>query len=415
MKKFLVKNKVWLIFLLILIIHSFFRFYQLGSRNTFGWDQVDNAWAAKDILVDQKWPLLGMQAKLNTGFFIGPFYYYLITVFYFLTNLDPVASGLFAGATSIFTIITIFYITRKIFSDKVALVAAFINAIAYPIISADRVQWPVNLIAPISLIIFFALYQFLTSKEKYLIPLTLALGFSFHLHFTAVFYPLMVFLTLPFWPRTKKTLHYTLISLPLLVVFFIPNLIAEIKAGGSSSKSMADYLGTYFHGLHLVRVIQLAKDAFIEFEIVLLKAMKPLKYLLYPLFLLIYCKEKPSRKKLILGYLMGVWFLVPWFAFSLYSGEITSYYFSLTKPIVLMIIAYLSVKLFEIKNIVPKIIIVSFFVYYSLINIQSFFGVKSRGLDYQKEMVLEVIERGEVIKFKHGNPGSYLYYIYTRE
>jgi len=47
MKKFLTKNKVWVIFLLILIIHSFFRFYQLLTRSPFGWDQVDNAWAAQ--------------------------------------------------------------------------------------------------------------------------------------------------------------------------------------------------------------------------------------------------------------------------------------------------------------------------------------------------------------------------------
>ena len=100
MKKFLTKNKVWVIFLLILIIHSFFRFYQLGTRSPFGWDQVDNAWAAQNIIVNHKFPLLGFQAKLNSGIFIGPLYYYLITPFYFLTGLDPVASGVFAGAIS---------------------------------------------------------------------------------------------------------------------------------------------------------------------------------------------------------------------------------------------------------------------------------------------------------------------------
>ena len=413
-KEILIKHKVWLIFLFILIIHSFFRFYQLGSRNTFGWDQVDNAWAAKDIIVDHRLPLLGMQAKLNAGFYIGPLYYYLIAIFYFLTNLDPIASGLFVGATSIFTITILFLITRKIFSEEVALAAAFINAVSFTIISGDRVQWPVNLIAPVSLIIFFALYQVLTGREKYLILLAAAVGFSFHLHFTGVFYSLIILLTLPFWPRTKRFLRYALVSLPIFVVFLIPNLIAEISSKGSSSKNIADYLAIYFHGLYLVRVGQLAKDAFIEFESVLFKALKPLKYLLYPLFLVIYFKEKPSRERLILGYLVSLWFLFPWFAFSLYSGEISNYYFSLTRPIVLIIIAYLLVKLFEIKNIVPKVIVIAFLVYYSLVNIQSFFRVEGRGLDYQKQVVLEKIGRGEVIEFKHGDWQSYLYYFYTR-
>jgi len=125
------KSRYLIIFLIILAVHSFFRFYQLDSRSPFGWDQVDNAWAAKDIIVDHKLPLVGMQAKLNTGFFIGPLYYYLIAPFYFLTNLDPIASGIFAGLTSVFTLSVIFMIVKRIFNEKVSLIACFIYYLYY--------------------------------------------------------------------------------------------------------------------------------------------------------------------------------------------------------------------------------------------------------------------------------------------
>lgn len=37
--------------------------------NPFGWDQVDNAWAAQNMIVNHKFPLLGMVAKQNSGIY----------------------------------------------------------------------------------------------------------------------------------------------------------------------------------------------------------------------------------------------------------------------------------------------------------------------------------------------------------
>ena len=109
--------------LLIFVFFIFLRFYLLEEKSSFGWDQVDNAWAAKNIIVDKKLPLVGMQAKGSSGFFIGPYYYYLLVPVYFLTNLDPIASGIFAGITSVISFFIIYFITRSLFSNKIALLA----------------------------------------------------------------------------------------------------------------------------------------------------------------------------------------------------------------------------------------------------------------------------------------------------
>src|SRR3989344_2849338 len=112
-KKFSIFNFQFPILLFLFGATIFFRFYQMGDRNPFGYDQADFAWQAKEIVVDHKLPLLGPQAKLNSGIFMGPTYYYLSAVFYFLTNLDPMASGLFAGVTSLFTFLITYFITKK--------------------------------------------------------------------------------------------------------------------------------------------------------------------------------------------------------------------------------------------------------------------------------------------------------------
>ena len=305
-------RKAWFLLVIIFAFHLFFRFYQLEGRSPFGWDQVDSAWAAKGIIVDHKWPLIGTQAKLNSGIFVGPLYYYLVAFVYWLANLDPIASGIFAGMNSILTFVIIFFLTRKIFSARTALVAVFLHTFSFSIIGLDRIQWTVNWIVPTSLIIFFALNRVLLGQVKYLVLLSIAVGLSFHSHFTAVFYPLIIFLSLPFFPKRKETLKYALLALLLFLLFLLPNLVYELKSHGSSSRSLVDYLATYYHGFHLVRIFQLTKDAFIEFESFFNGILKPIKYILCPIFVLVYLRGGISKGKLIFVYLTGLWFLIPW-------------------------------------------------------------------------------------------------------
>ncbi len=414
----LCKKYLPVIFLsIIFIAHLFFRFYQIEERNTFGWDQVDNAWAAKNIIVDHNYPLLGMTAKGNSGVQIGPAYYYLIAIFYFFTNLDPIASGIFAGVTSILTFLLLFYVAKKLFSFPTALCAVFIYTISIFIIHADRVQWPVNFITPVSLVVFYSLYRVLTGSVKYFLVLALSVGFSFHVHFTAIFFPLIVLCTIPFFPRNKIAIRYMLFSIPVFFVWFLPNILFEVITKGESSKNLLSYVNTYYHGLHLRRVMQLAHDAFIQFEQVLFfRFLRSFVFIFFPLFTFFYLLKEKSRERIILCYVIGLWFLIPWLVFAVYSGEITDYYFSSTRPIVIMILAYITVRIFFIRNMLPKIILIIFWTSYTVINIQNFFALEDRqNLKVQKMKVKSVIQNGGYIDFVHGSADSYLYYIYTKK
>ncbi len=408
-------KKSTILLLVIFLIFLFFRFYDIEHRNQFGWDQVDNAWAAKDIIIDHKLPLVGMPAKGSSGFYIGPAYYYLIAVFYFFTQLDPIASGLFAGFTGIFTFWVLYYITKKIFSIPVSLFSVFIYTFCWPIIQADRVQWPVNFIAPISFIIFFALYKVILGKEKYLLLLAIALGFSIHVHFTSIFYFIITFLTLPFFPWKKSIWKYIFIAIPLFLIWIIPNAISEFTTKAASGKNLTNYLHNYYHGFHLRRLLQLLPDAFIKFESILtFRILKPLSYILLPIFSLSYYFEVRSSQRLKLCYLMGLWFLVPWVVFSTYSGEISDYYFYLTVPMIIVVLAYLTRQIFQITNAFPKVIIAIFWLYYASFTIQNFLLYQTSGLAQNRTNVTEAIKQGRVIEFVHGNGDSYLYYVYTR-
>src|SRR3989344_9128540 len=99
-----------IIFIAIFALFIFLRFYQIEERNQFHIDQVNDAWVVKNFIVDGKIPALGTQSRLNSGIFMGPLYYYYLSGFYFITNLDPAASVFSSAIAGVISLLTIFYV-----------------------------------------------------------------------------------------------------------------------------------------------------------------------------------------------------------------------------------------------------------------------------------------------------------------
>jgi len=74
--------------LIILVIFLFFRFYRINQRVQFDWDQERDAQVIKEILSGHL-TLLGPRVLGPDKFFLAPYFYYLLTPFYLLTNLHP--------------------------------------------------------------------------------------------------------------------------------------------------------------------------------------------------------------------------------------------------------------------------------------------------------------------------------------
>ncbi len=405
----------WWILLMIVVmgIHIFLRFYELEERMQFTWDQVVNAWVMKDMLIDHKFPLLGMVAKLNSGIYIGPGYYYLLAPFYWIYRMDPIAAGVFAGIVSIITFFVLFYVAKHIFGIGVALIVVFIHAVSFWSITSDRIAWPVLFIPMVSALIFYFLYRVSSGKSYYLIPLTLALGFSFHIHFTAVLFMLIILLAIPTFKRGNKILKNLLISIPLFILWFIPQIISGIlhPLGFDSFGSLA----LYFHGFHIVRVIQLIPDAVLQIgKLMYFKEIGPVvPIFIIPLFCLIYFYKYKSVQSLKLCYLIFLWFLVPLLVFSLYSGEISDYYFILTRPIGLFMLAFLIHEVIQAKVIWSSLGVIVILIIYSLTNVNDFILKRYVDLARKRQNVQQAIHDGQVISFTEGNAESYLYYYYT--
>lgn len=401
---------------LLFFTHILFMFYNLEKWAVFGWDQIDNAWAAVRILVAHKLPLLGMVAKGNSGIYIGPLYYYLVAAFYFLTGLNPIASPLLAGITSLFSFWVIYWVAKNIFNKNVALVSCFIYTFSSSIIISERIQWPINFIAPFSLLIFYFLYKAIAGQSKYLIPLAAVTGLSFHIHFTSLFFLISIALSLPLLKWDKKIWKYMTGALIIGILFLIPQIIYYISSENSGKLTgYSGYLTTYYHGLHLRRMLQLSHDAFIKFQFILEQSFPFLRnavFFFIPAFFLTSYTRKHNRTLFKLWYLITLWVFVPWIIFTMYSGEISDYYFNGQLYIAILIFSYLTVWIWDQKKIFLKIVVILFWAYYAYTNVLEFTKMHDSHFIKDRENARTAASENKRIEYGDGDPKSYMYYFY---
>jgi 4-amino-4-deoxy-L-arabinose transferase-like glycosyltransferase len=389
-------------------------FYNLEKWGNFGWDQIDNAWAAVRIILTHKYPLLGMVAKGNSGIYIGPLYYYLVAVFYFFTGLNPIASPILAGVTSLFSFWVIYCVAKEIFNKNIAVVSCFIYTFSSSIILSERVQWPVNFIAPLSLLIFYFLYRVICGESKYLIHLAIVTGLSFHIHFTSIFYPMYILLALPFFTWDRKIWKYIAVALIVGLLFLIPQIIYYLSANHSGQlTNYSGYIGTNYHGFHLRRMLQLSHDAFIKFQFILESAYPMLRNAVFfyiPVFFLATRTRKPIKNTLKLWYLTALLVLVPWIIFSTYSGEISDYYFNGELYLAVIILGYLTVWIWKSRHLLLRISVVAFWTYYAWSNVGQLTKVNNSDFLKNSETAQKAVLEKRRIEFVEGDPKSYLYY-----
>jgi 4-amino-4-deoxy-L-arabinose transferase-like glycosyltransferase len=415
-----IKNKHVILLLVIFICHIFFRFYNLETWGNFGWDQVDNAWAAARILTIHKYPLIGMVAKLNSGIYIGPLYYYLVALVYFFTGGNPVASPILAGLTGIFCFWVIYYVGKNLFNKHIALVACIIYTFSSFIIHSERIQWPVNFIAPIALLVFYYLYRVTQGEFRYLIHLAIVVGLSFHSHFTAIFYPIIIILSLPLFPWSKKIWKYILAFLIIIFTLNAFQLVYYVQQINSDNTGKYfNYFQTYYHGFHMRRIIQLVHDAFIKFQQIIeipYKQARNAILFVVPVFVFLFLRTEQGKNKLKFLYILTLWILVPWFVFATYSGEISDYYFSLQLYPAICIFAYITVWLWNTKRVILRVCLVAFWLYYAVANAQVFINTQEETYIKDQNIAAQAVDSGKYINFVEGDPKSYWYfYLYHKK
>jgi len=411
------KNLHWVIFFLILIIGLYLRFYGVESAQKFGWDQARDAWKVRDII---KYGFVLNGPRTGVGHFhLGPLWYYLLVPFYYLTNLDPMGANYLNILVNILNFLAIFWVTLKIFNKNTALFVTFIYVTSKYLIEINRTPWNVSLVPGISILIFYGIYQVvLKSNYRWIFIISFLTGLFFHAHFSVIFLPLIIILSFILAKDKKKTLFYSLASLPLFFIWLIPNIIYDLQTKYNNLNLFTNFFKDYLiRGFHLRFFIYRLYDAFIQFQTILsLPKVGRFIVLIIPAIYFIFLLFEKNKNKKILGYLISLWFVVPAFGYSFYGGSTSEYYMLMNSVLVIYIVIYIQNRLIQLRFRPLFFLLVIFWASFTYFQTKDLW-VKddTDGLKKQKEEVRQRIRENNKINFNEGDIQAYLWQILVED
>ena len=343
-QKFNYKN--FLKIFIVLSLFLFLRIWLLPQTISFGWDQERDAQIVEKIVTFTGIPLIGPRVVGDNGFYLGPYFFYLLAPFYFLTSLHPYAINYFVIFVSITFFAISFLSLKKIYDFKTAITFLLIWAVLPAAIYQDKIAWNPVLI-PLSfsiIILFLSKFQF---KPKYYFILGLILGLIFHIHFQGLFYA--VFALVYLIKRNSKSNLYFIWTIFGFILTFIPLIIFDIRhqwlnshlfinfffSSPQSSKSLFSFIPVWTNFIgQITGIYNLIFSVILWFLFVIYGFVNRKKIFQTPFLIL---------------------FLITPIAFAIYGHRPSEYYFNYLLPIIIL---YFSLLLSKIKLPTPIFILI---------------------------------------------------------
>ncbi len=226
-------RKTNLFFIILAIVTLFVSFYRLADFYHLDFDQERDYQVISDLVYHHKLTLIGPRAVSSAGFFLGPWYYYLLTPFFIIFNGQPLYAAFVTGLINLITTLVLFYFLKKHTNQLTAL---SISLLWLSVL--NRTAWNVMFIPLFTIgILFFLLRPKQTTVS--LLSLVFLTSLGIHFHFQVVlFIPLIFFYSFfikpKFPPLKSKLIIFLFIAflLPLLplIVFDLRHNFLNLNA-----------------------------------------------------------------------------------------------------------------------------------------------------------------------------------------
>lgn len=228
----LVKNikKIPLFIVLIIILSAVLRFGTLSKLMVFTPDEEYFLYLAQTLIKHFHIIWIGVSA-LGFDFYMGPGWVYFIYPFVALAKGDPLVLGIIASSVGVVTCGFVYWFGKKLFNQKVGIIASLIYAASALMVYYDQQPYPTG-VPLLSLALGYSL--FMASKNKnWWIVFAFLYGIVFHIHLSLI---LIAFVAL-YWVIThKKSIDIKTFTLSI-VAFLIaisPLLVFDYYHKGSN-------------------------------------------------------------------------------------------------------------------------------------------------------------------------------------
>ena len=326
-----------------IIAAAFLRLYNLDYLEFKG-DEALNSFKALKMAEGIHLPLTSGMSSV--GIHEPPLFMYLLAI-PFLVTPNPVFATAFIAVLNVLGIVVCYFLVRKFYSERAALIAAALYAVNPWQVLFSRKIWTQNLLAPfVMLLAYFMFSMVIEGKKKHLIYMFMVLAVVLQLHLSAAYLSVFVFalVALRFKRLNKGEL---VMGLSFLVLSFAPYLIFQLQNNfvdfhaalrifhKSSSFHLAAFttpfklLTTNGFEYSLGRDFSIFESGAIRLEILDIAAMG----LLLVSFVVLFLHRTPQNRILAFWLLAGLAFM----AFS--KAGVQNHYFNSLHPILIVSVA----------------------------------------------------------------------------
>lgn len=237
LETFLRINKSTILISLILLIALFLRTINLSISMPFIGDQGWFYMSARDLLINQNFPLVGITSS-HTWLHQGPLWTYILSVALLIGKYNPISGGLITALFGIFSTYLMWRLGKSIFSEKVGVVAAFLYAVSPLIVFFERMPFDPSIIPFFTICYFYSVYKWVEGEKKYFPFIFFLFAILYNLELATFTLIIPTLLLLAFGVIKKKKYFISILnkdtlfkSVILFLLPMIPVIIYDLSNG----------------------------------------------------------------------------------------------------------------------------------------------------------------------------------------
>lgn len=333
-----IKEQRWTFFVLLLILAlaAYLRFYNLPGYMTFLGDEGRDALMIKRILITGDIPLLGPPTSIG-NMYLGPLYYYMMSVPMSIFYLNPVAAAGMVALIGTLTVALVYYLGKSWFGRLSGLLSAFLYAISPVNIIYSRSSWNPNPAPFFTLLFIFSFYQiYKRGNFLWLILTGVSLAFAVQMHYLAlILVPIAVILYFRqiISGKRKNVLSGTVLGVLVSLILMSPLVIFDLKHNLMNYRAVTTFFSNRETTVNLNpintlgRVVPIYKDNLVgRYMTTSDPTVTPIVAVLIILTLIYGARKNWAIQTL------GIWLLVGVLGLALYKQNIYDHYLGFLNP-----------------------------------------------------------------------------------
>ena len=163
LEAFIKKNGLPLLLLLIVLLGFSLRFWHLSEYLYFNLDEERDLFIIRKILIDHHPTLIG--GSVPGGIYLGPGYFYITSIFAFISHMNPVGLGAVAATLGTLSVVLIFIVGKKLFGVKTGLLSALFYSTSFLVVVYNKIYWPLVYAPIVTLLTYFCLTKIIIDKK----------------------------------------------------------------------------------------------------------------------------------------------------------------------------------------------------------------------------------------------------------